>query len=79
MRIELKLLRIKHQLTQQELAKELGVSCATYNLIESGQRKGSIEVWTKIQQLFNISDADVWSLYSKKEYAVNPQMKVEKR
>ena len=79
MRIELKLLRVKNQLTQQQLAEKLGVSYATYNLIERGQRKGSTEVWTKIQQLFNISDADMWKLYANKEYAVNPQFKVEKR
>ena len=79
MRIELKLLRVKNQLTQQQLAQKLGVSCTMYNLIERGQRKGSIDFWTKIQQLFNVSDADMWKLYTYKEYAVNPQFKVEKR
>ena len=79
MRTELKILRIKHQLTQAELAEKVGVSYATYNLIEQGKRKGSTEFWEKLQQVFNITDAEMWQLYANKEYAVSPQLNVEKR
>ena len=79
MRTELKILRIKHRLTQAELAEKLGVSYATYNLIEQGKRKGSTEFWAKLQQAFNITDAEMWQLYANKEYAVNPQVGIEKR
>lgn len=79
MRTGLKILRIKHQLTMQQIAKKLGVSYSTYNLIENGQRKGSTEFWERIQTQFNLSDAEMWQLYANKEYAVNPQVGVEKR
>lgn len=79
MRTNLKVLRVKHQLTQQQLAEKLGVSYATYNLVEQGKRKGSTEFWQRIQALFNLSDAEMWQLYANKEYAVSPQVNVEKR
>lgn len=79
MRTGLKILRIKQQLTQAEIATKLGVSFSTYNLIEQGKRKGSEEFWTKLQQTFNLTDAEMWQLYANKEYAVNPQVGIEKR
>ena len=79
MRTELKILRIKQHLTQAELAEKVGVSYATYNLIEQGKRKGSNDFWVKLQQVFNLSDAEMWQLYANKEYAVNPQVGIEKR
>lgn len=79
MRTELKILRIKHHLTQAELAEKVGVSYATYNLIEQGKRKGSTEFWAKLQTAFNLTDAEMWQLYANKEYAVSPQIGIEKR
>lgn len=79
MRTELKILRIKHHLTQVQLAEKVGVSYATYNLIEQGKRKGSTEFWHKLQKQFNLTDAEMWQLYSNKEYAVSPQVGIEKR
>lgn len=79
MRTGLKILRIKQHLTQAEIATKLGVSYATYNLIEQGKRKGSTEFWQRIQTLFNLSDAEMWQLYANKEYAVSPQVGIEKR
>ena len=66
MRTELKVLRIKNHLTQTQLAEKLGVSYATYNLVEQGKRKGSVEFWGKVQQVFNLTDADMWQLYANK-------------
>lgn len=79
MRTGLKILRVKQHLTQAEVAAKLGVSYATYNLIEQGKRKGSIEFWQRIQAAFNLTDAEMWQLYANKEYAVNPQVDVETR
>lgn len=79
MRTNLKVLRVKQHLTQAEIATKLGVSYATYNLIEQGKRKGSTEFWQRIQALFNLSDAEMWQLYANKEYAVSPQVGIEKR
>lgn len=79
MRTGLKILRVKQHLTQAEIATKLGVSYATYNLIEQGKRKGSTEFWLRIQAQFNLTDAEMWQLYANKEYAVNPQVGIEKR
>lgn len=59
-RHNLKVLRIKHNLTQQQLADQLGVSVSTYNLIENGQRRGSQEFWLKLQNLLQLEDGEVW-------------------
>lgn len=79
MRTELKVLRVKNNLTQKDIATKLGISYPTYNLIEQGKRKGSTDFWRKMQKLFNLSDAEMWQLYSNKEYAVNPKVDVETR
>ena len=79
MRTSLKVLRIKNHLNQKEIAEMLGVSYPTYNLIEQGKRKGSTEFWAKLQKAFNLTDAEMWQLFSNKEYAINTQVNVEKR
>lgn len=79
MRTSLKVLRVKNNLTQKDIAAKLGISYPTYNLIEQGKRKGSTDFWRKLQKVFNLSDAEMWQLYSNKEYAVNPQINVETR
>lgn len=63
MRTELKVLRVKHNLTQKELADKVGVSNPTYNLIEQGKRKGSADFWLAIKKVFNLEDNDLWKLY----------------
>lgn len=62
MRQELKLFRVKQNLTQQQIAKKLGVSYATYNLIENGSRRGSQEFWVKLQETFKIDDGEIWRM-----------------
>ena len=62
MRIELKLLRVKYNLTQGEMSALLGVSRATYSLIESGRVRGSIEFWNSVQREFEIPDAEMYTL-----------------
>lgn len=47
-------------LTQKEMAKRIGISIAAYSLIEQKKRVGSNKTWKKIQELFKLSDADVW-------------------
>ena len=79
MRTGLKILRVKQHLTQVEMAAKLGVSYATYNLVEQGKRKGSEEFWLKLQKAFNLTDAEMWQLYANKEYAINPKLGVETR
>lgn len=66
MRTELKILRITHQLTQQQLADKVGVSVSTYNLIENGNRRGSQNFWVTLQQVFKLEDGEVWKLQQNK-------------
>lgn len=61
-RHKLKVLRVKHDLTQQEIAKKLGCSVTTYNLVENGKRRGTPKFWNAIQQLFKLEDGEVWKL-----------------
>lgn len=61
-RHNLKLLRVKHNLTQQQLADQLGVSVSTYNLVENGQRRGSQDFWLKLQNLLHLEDGEVWQV-----------------
>ena len=62
MRNELKVLRVRHGLTQQQMAEKTGVGITTYNLIEQGKRRGSQEFWLKLQKEFNLKDGEVWQL-----------------
>lgn len=63
-RHELKMLRVKNRLTQQQLADKLGVSVSTYNLIEAGKRRGSQKFWEQLQREFNLEGGEVWELQS---------------
>lgn len=59
---ELIILRIKHNLTQTDLAEICGVSVGTVNLIENGKRRGSKKVWQRIQAHFNLGGEQMWKL-----------------
>ena len=45
--------RVKHSLTQQQLANEIGISRFAIENIEQGKRLGSIDTWEKIENYFN--------------------------
>ena len=62
MRHNLKVFRVTHNLTQQQLADKLGVSVSTYNLIENGSRRGSQKLWETLQKEFNLDGGKVWEL-----------------
>ncbi|MCI9657194.1 MAG: helix-turn-helix transcriptional regulator [Lachnospiraceae bacterium] len=51
----LKLLREKKCISQKELAEELGISPASYNLYEKGKREPNIDMIEKIANYFNVS------------------------
>ncbi len=54
MRKNLKEARQKAGMTQQQMANYLHVGERHYKKIESGETLGSIELWDKIEDLFNI-------------------------
>lgn len=59
---ELIKLRVDHDLTQTDMAIICGVSGGTYNLIENGKRRGSKEVWQRIQKHFKLGGEQMWKL-----------------
>lgn len=53
-RNNLKSARLYKNLTQKEMAKILGISTNHYQAIELGSQQGSIAIWDKLEDLFNI-------------------------
>lgn len=62
MRMNLKIFRIRRNLTQSAMAERVGCERATYALIETGKRNPSIEFFMNLQAAFNIADEDMWRL-----------------
>ena len=54
MRHNLKAARKAKGLTQQALADKLYLSLRYYKSIESGERLGGIDLWDKMEDIFNI-------------------------
>lgn len=56
MRKYLKELRLESNLTQNDIAKKLGISESYYSLIENGHRKNdlSISMVTRLSSIFNV-------------------------
>lgn len=65
-RKELKILRLEHDITQDQLAEKIGISKGAYALIEQGKRVGSDKTWLKLQEIFNLTGEQVWALKSQK-------------
>ncbi len=53
MKNKLKILRAKHNFTQQKLAEALGVTRQNIHMIEQGKYNPSLELAFKISELFN--------------------------
>ncbi len=62
MRTALKKFRIGLHLTQEQMAKEIGVSRATYSFVERGERSGSQAFWDGIQKEYKVPDSEMYSL-----------------
>lgn len=58
----LKILRVRHGLSQEEMAKKLTMSRQAYAKIENGQGDGNITFWSKVQRIFKISSEEMWDL-----------------
>lgn len=57
-RTNLKIWRIKHGLTQVELANELGIATAVINRIELGKRNPTIKLIKKFKKVFDVETFD---------------------
>lgn len=54
--------RIKHSLTESQLAKKIGVNIEDISNIEDGYTLGSVETWEKIEE-YLIDDGDKYYTY----------------
>ena len=62
MRTNLKLLRVKHNMTQDEFAETVGVSRTTYAGVEQGNNNGTRRFWENVQNEYGIQDSAMWEL-----------------
>lgn len=62
MRTNLKIFRIKQNLSQTEISDKIGCSRATYAAIESGARCGRSIFWNDLQTAFELPDSEMWQL-----------------
>lgn len=62
MRSRLKAFRVLHKLRQTDIALDLGVCRSTYSFIERGERDGSMKFWRKLQQVYGVSDEEMYKL-----------------
>lgn len=62
MRTNLKVFRVKHNLTQDAMAEKIGCQRSTYSAIEKGVRNGKTGFWQGLQEAFEIPDSEVWLL-----------------
>lgn len=61
----LKVHRAKEDITQKELAEEVGVSRQTINAIETGKYNPSLELALKISEFFETQLEDIFQLEEK--------------
>ena len=67
MRLNLKVFRVKHGMTQEKIAERIGHTRASYSAIEAGKRNGREAFWNALQKAFNIPDAEMWALKKNEE------------
>ncbi len=60
MRKNLKALRIKHNLTQEQIANQIGISRAYYTNIEIGRNTPSLDISIKIKEVLNYKSDDLF-------------------
>lgn len=66
MRTSLKVLRVKRGWTQREVADKIGITAPNYNYIETGKRFGRASTWSKIKELYNLEDSEMYSIQNEK-------------
>lgn len=62
MRKNLKIFRIKQELTQGEIADIVGCNRNTYGAIENGKKDGKLQFWNALKKAFDISDEEIGGL-----------------
>lgn len=64
-RINLKIFRIKNLLTQEQMAKKIGLSRNSYLMLESGKRDFKISTLKKFKKAFNLTEDEMIKLIEK--------------
>lgn len=68
-RLLLRQLRVKlGNLSQEEMAKALGVSRSMYAAIENGKRYGTLKFWRKLQETFNVPKDEVFEMMTEIDF-----------
>lgn len=67
MRTNLKVFRVKRNLSQEQMADKIGCNRVTYSAIENGRRNGKQSFWVAFQKAFDIPDNEVWQLIKNEE------------
>lgn len=62
MRMNLKLFRVKQNLTQSEMSDKIGCCRVRYSAIENGSRNGRQDFWNALQKAFNVPESEMWEL-----------------
>lgn len=62
MRTNLKVFRVKHNLSQQEISEKIGCNRATYSCIETGIRSGRPDFWESLRKSFSVPEAEMYAL-----------------
>lgn len=53
-------------ITQAEMAEKIGMTLGAYSKIETRHAYGAVRTWRRIQDLFGLTDAEVWQLMARK-------------
>lgn len=61
-RVNLKIFRIQHNLTQSDMAERVGCSRDAYREIESGNRNPSYDFMEKFKEAFDVPAENMWQL-----------------
>ena len=59
-RIELKMFRVRLDISQAEMAERIGVDRSTYSSVENGTRNGTYKFWMKFKTTFDIPESEMW-------------------
>lgn len=60
--LKLFMLRKERGWDQITAANAIGVHVNAYAKIEQGKSRGKVDVWNKIQQVYNIPDEEMWQI-----------------
>lgn len=61
-RTNLKVFRVRKNLTQAQIAEIIGVDRQVFAAVESGRCEGRLSFWEALQKTFKLSPDEIWSL-----------------